>query len=82
MTPAEFRRIATSSGYACAHTADKFIEQTNKDSYTQDDFVELYRFDAEFKAAQNRNNNGKWRDYQGVRTTKHLITLGDDERGQ
>lgn len=75
MTADKFKHIATTCGYASKSKVDEYISSVNKDVFDEDDFIKLYRFKDVVAS-----HDGKWRDYQGTRSTKHLHTPGGGNR--
>lgn len=75
MTAEKFKHIATTCGYANIPTVDKYIQSTNRCVFDEDDFIKLYRFKDIVMS-----HDGKWRYYQGTRSTKHLHTEGGGSR--
>lgn len=73
----EFIKIALACGYGCQKTIEQYTK--GRDEFTEDDFIGLYRFHERRMAAQNRGK-GKWRNYDGTLSTKHLIDTADDRR--
>ena len=66
MTRDEFEKLAVSSGYA----SKKFVREykVGKDTFTEDDFVKVYRA---YEQSRNYNNHDNELGYvNGVRTTK------------
>lgn len=84
MTAAEFRAAALQSGYGCAVTVDKYIKRSGKDSYTEDDYIELYRFHDHYMQAHNHSADTGRRRYMtggtGAKTTKHYTNTAKDGR--
>ena len=74
MTKDEFTKVALKCGYGCQKTIEKYTEGRNE--FTQEDFVKLFRVCQPVAEAQK---NSKWRNYEGILTTKRLINLGNDK---
>lgn len=49
MQAEEFINIACNSGYATKMNAKKYTEKHTKDSYSDQDFIDVYRFNEEKK---------------------------------
>lgn len=75
MTADKFKHIATTCGYANQGKVDQYISSVNRDVFDEDDFIKLYRFKTVVAS-----HSGKWRDYQGTRSTKHFCNTGDDRQ--
>lgn len=81
MTADEFKKSAKRSGYGCAKSIALYIRRSQKADFTEEDFIELYRLN-EHADASHRSCNGKYRLYQGTKSTKHFVNLGSDTTEQ
>ena len=74
MTQEEFKNICCGCGYCTKKTAEKYIMDTGKETFDEDDVIEVHRIEQNAKSARTRYERyeGKFRNYQGVKSTKHL----------
>ena len=81
MNKQEFIKTASSCGYGCERTIEMYTK--GRKEFTEDDFIGLFRFHERFMESQNRSNmKGKWRNYDGTLSTKHLVDTADDRKSQ
>lgn len=72
MTADGFRAVAINGGYGHAKNVDAYIKRENKEIYTNDDLIGVFRFDE----VKRNNNHRKRRDLgNGNRTTKHYLSM-------
>lgn len=84
MTKEKFIETCAKSGYCKKQTANKYVKDSDKDTFDENDFEEVFRIETR-KTEQDQKydrtfHSSKWRNYEGLKTTKHFARFGNGKK--
>ena len=72
MTEQYFIETCVKCGYASGKRAKQYLDGKNGEELNDSDFAEVHRINERKIKMENGNLTTKFRDYQGIKTTKRL----------